>query len=103
MTKHNGAAYPSSASDAPSRPARRKTDTENYSKFRPSRFFKSGGKWYFATREGTMEGPYDMRREAEYKLESYIKVMVSAFASADSQISIHPLEEPALYESSPLS
>lgn len=63
---------------------------------------KAGGKWYFATREGTMEGPFEMRREAEYKLDSYIKVMLSGFVSGGSGLSIHPLEEPSMRESTPL-
>jgi hypothetical protein len=103
MTKYDGTACHPSNPDGQARPTRRKTDMEDYSKFRPSRFVKSDGKWYFATREGTMEGPYEMRREAEYKLDAYIKVMISAFAPGDSRLSIHPLEEPALFESSPLS
>jgi len=97
------AAFQPSGSDCVAKSKRRRTDTETYSKFRPSRFLKSGGKWYFATREGTTEGPFEMRREAEYKLESYIKVMCSGFVSGESQLSIHPLEVPAMWESNPLS
>ena len=39
----------------------RKSDLEAYSKFRPSRFIKEGGKWYFITREATMEGPFELQ------------------------------------------
>jgi len=103
MTGDEQAAFQSFGSDCVAKSTRRRTDKETYSKFRPSRFIKAGGKWYFATREGTMEGPFEMRREAEYKLDSYIKVMVSGFVSGESQLSIHPLEEPAMLESNPLS
>jgi hypothetical protein len=102
MTTYDGAAFQSSGPASLVKRTQRRSDTETYSKFRPSRFVKAGGKWYFATREGTMEGPFEMRREAEYKLDSYIKVMLSGFVSGGSELSIHPMEEPAIRESTPL-
>jgi len=44
-----------------------------------SRFFVSGGLWYFSTREGTVEGPFSDRYSAEKVLEGYALVMDSAF------------------------
>jgi Domain of unknown function (DUF6316) len=67
---------------------RRKSDWEPYSKFRPSRFIKDGGKWYFLTREATMEGPFELRLDAEERLASYIKIMASGFMPRDSKLSI---------------
>lgn len=81
----------------------RNTDTQAYSKYRPSRFIKADGKWYFATREGTMEGPFELRLQAERNLDSYIKIMLSGFASRNCQLSVHPLEAPGLLETTPLT
>jgi hypothetical protein len=103
MTEYEGVAFQSPASADLLGQARRKADTQAYNKFRPSRFVKTDGKWYFATREGTMEGPFELRREAEHKLDSYIKIMLSGFVSRDRTLSVHPLHEPALLESTPLT
>lgn len=103
MTNYEGVTSQLPATDGLLIQARRKADTQAYSKFRPSRFVKTDGKWYFATREGTMEGPFELQREAEYKLDSYIKIMMSGFVSQDSKLSIHLLNEPALLESTPLT
>ena len=73
---------------------RRSDDREAYSKFRPSRFVKDGGKWYFSTREGSMEGPFELKTDAENRLLSYIKVMASGFMPRDSKLSIEPLSLP---------
>ena len=72
----------------------RKSDSEPYSKFRPSRFIKEGGKWYFITREATMEGPFELRVDAEERLASYIKIMASGFMPRDSKLSIQSLDVP---------
>jgi hypothetical protein len=72
----------------------RKGDLEPYTKFRTGRFFKDGGQWYFLTREGTMEGPFELRLEAENRLEDYIKVMTSGFMPPESELSIEPLDLP---------
>ncbi len=82
---------------------RRKTDTQDYSKYRPSRFIKEGGKWFFSTREGTIEGPFEYILEAQYRLDSYIKIMVSGFAPRNRNLAICPLDVPALAESTPLT
>jgi len=41
--------------------------------FRADRFSVSNGKFYFTTREGTLEGPYANREEAERELALYIR------------------------------
>ncbi len=71
---------------------RRETDGDAYSKYRPSRFVKEGGEWYFSTREGTLEGPFELKTDAEERLNSYIKIMVSGFIPRDSKLSIQPVD-----------
>lgn len=70
----------------------RKGDLAPYTKFRSSRFCKDGGSWYFLTREGTVEGPFEFKLEAENRLENYIKVMISGTLPEDSRLSIMPLD-----------
>ena len=41
--------------------------------FRSDRFFAEGGKWYFTTRENTIEGPFDSRDDAAQELMLYIR------------------------------
>jgi uncharacterized protein DUF6316 len=53
----------------------RKGESESKPRFRESRFFHSLDKWYFITREGTVEGPFEHRAEAERMLETYLKGM----------------------------
>ncbi|MEH6519296.1 MAG: DUF6316 family protein [Halioglobus sp.] len=70
----------------------RSTDKTAYAKFRPERFFKDGGKWYFHTREGTFEGPFEMRAEAANRLEEYIRIADSGFLNLRSELTLEPLE-----------
>lgn len=42
--------------------------------FRSDRFVHQQGKWYFLTREKTMEGPFESRMEAVQRLETYIRL-----------------------------
>ena len=50
----------------------RKGESELHPRFRGSRFFHSMDKWYFITREGTVEGPFEHRVEAEQTLKTYL-------------------------------
>jgi hypothetical protein len=81
---------------------RRKTDAEAYRKYRRNRFIKENGYWYFITREATTEGPFLSKSEAEYKLESYIRVINSVFMPRDRQLSLQSLDALELPESTPL-
>lgn len=45
----------------------------------PSRIFVENGLWYFATREGTIEGPYIDEVQAKLALDMYVKLMSSRF------------------------
>ena len=70
--------------------ARRRDDATVYTKFRSERFTQQHGQWYFFTREGTVEGPFDYRHAAENRLEDYIKVMSSGVLEPDCELSILP-------------
>jgi len=69
---------------------RRKDDTDARTRFRSDRFCQEGGKWYFFTREGSMEGPFDHRPAAEDRLADYVKIMTSGMMSEDSELSVLP-------------
>ncbi len=56
---------------------KRKGEWESAPRFRDSRFFRSLDKWYFLTREGTVEGPFRHRTHAEKVLDSYIQAQDS--------------------------
>lgn len=52
----------------------RKEDSQDKkSWFRSERFFNEGNRWFFTTREGTIEGPYESRAEAEQELMMYLR------------------------------
>jgi len=71
----------------------RRSDKEHRKWFRSSRFFKEGGKWYFYTREGTMEGPFADLEHAEDRLRDYVKIMNSGFMPRDSKLHLEPLKD----------
>ena len=60
--------------------AKREDDLETQARFRSDRTFKDGGKWFFYTREGTIEGPFDDRLEASRQAKIYIERMASHLA-----------------------
>ncbi|MEP1593317.1 MAG: DUF6316 family protein, partial [Halieaceae bacterium] len=70
----------------------RSTDKSAFAKFRPQRFFKDSGKWFFHTREGTFEGPFERRSEAESRLEDYIRIAQSGYMNLRRDLSLQPLE-----------
>ena len=55
--------------------SKRKDDEELKSRFRTDRMIKSEGVWYYCTREGDLQGPFNTRSEAEHHLEKYIRIM----------------------------
>jgi len=71
---------------------KRRGDTKSQTRFRSRRLFKDGGQWYFLTREGTMEGPFERRSEAEDRLEQYVSIMRSGFMPSESELKIEPLD-----------
>ncbi len=57
--------------------AKRKDDLKTRTHFRSDRVFARSGNWYFSTREGTIEGPFDDQLEARRRVEIYIMMIVS--------------------------
>lgn len=51
----------------------RQDDEDKKAWFRSQRFFSEGSKWYFTTRENTIEGPFDSREDAEQELMMYLR------------------------------
>jgi len=56
--------------------------------YRTDRLQQDGGKWYFSTREGTLEGPYEDRFEAVEALEKYISIKRLNLLDPDSDLSL---------------
>ena len=50
---------------------------ERPSWFRSDRLRQEDGSWYFRTREGSVEGPYETRTNAESQLATYIQLKVT--------------------------
>ena len=44
--------------------------------FKIDRTFQINGKWYFATREGVDQGPFDSKKDAESEIALYIRRQV---------------------------
>lgn len=47
--------------------------------FRTERITQDGGKWFFTTREGTIEGPFECRMSAVNQLEMYVRLAINGF------------------------
>lgn len=71
---------------------KRKTDSVAKTRFRSGRFFRNNGKWFFNTREGPIEGPFEKMTEAENKLKEHIKIMNSGFMPRNSKLELKPRE-----------
>ena len=71
----------------------RKDDCGQAPKFRcsASRLFQNQGQWFFDTREGSTEGPFNSVEHAQSKLDSYATVMGSNFAPS-MEFSLAPME-----------
>ena len=70
--------------------AKRANDMQPVHCFRTERLYQTGQKWYFMTREGTEEGPFDARSEALLRLELYLSVMNSGLLSPECELSVLP-------------
>lgn len=69
---------------------RRENDQGATSYYRSDRFFEEGGSWFFATREGTIEGPFVDKYEAEDQLNKYVKISRLGLISAESGLALAP-------------
>lgn len=56
----------------------RSLDPQPGTHYRSSRVSAVNGQYFFATREGTLEGPYFSRHDAEQSIVRYIERMVMA-------------------------
>jgi hypothetical protein len=59
---------------------------------RPNRFYVEAGKWYFETREGTIEGPFDYLLDAEARLEAYLESLESGGMRRRGMLELEPLQ-----------
>jgi len=65
---------------------KRKNDPAAKTWFRTERLVQNGGQWFFLTREGSTEGPFDSRWEAEQRLERYIGLEMAGMLGDDLTI-----------------
>jgi hypothetical protein len=65
---------------------KREDDLQPYTKFRATRFFKESCEWYFLTREGGQEGPFEKKIDAKNSLEAYIKILSRKPASMEKSV-----------------
>lgn len=56
----------------------RTVDPQPGTHYRSSRLSAVNGQYFFATREGTLEGPYLSRHDAEQSIQRYIERMAMA-------------------------
>lgn len=57
---------------------RRKEDGPgSRSRYRSERVVRDGGRWYFLTREGTAEGPFECEADALEQLEVYVRLAIN--------------------------
>jgi hypothetical protein len=68
---------------------RRSGDSSTKTFFRTERFIKENDAWYFSTREGTIQGPFDDLDEARKELREYINIMMAQNAG---QLTLKPRE-----------
>lgn len=56
---------------------KRRNETESKAWYRSQRFIEHDGKWFFLTREGSTEGPFESKQDAMEQLEKWVKVYQS--------------------------
>lgn len=69
--------------------AKRIKDPKSKTFFRSERMIQHAGQWFFSTREGTMQGPFDSHDKALKELEEYVRIMKAHNAG---ELSIAPKE-----------
>ncbi len=67
---------------------RRSDPSTSGSHYRSDRLQQEGGRWYFYTREGTLEGPFEDKVEALEALDRYIAITNLKLIEPDSKLSI---------------
>ena len=64
----------------------RRVDPTPGTHYRSERVSAVNGQYFFFTREGTLEGPYFTRVDAEREIGSYIRRMIQASQLAASRV-----------------
>jgi hypothetical protein len=59
--------------------------------YRSDRMMEQNGQWYYLTREGTIEGPYDTRLKAVGALEAFIEAKALGLLSQADELSLSPV------------
>ena len=59
-----------------------------HTRYRTNRFVREGKNWFFFTREGTIEGPFDDECKASEGLQVYLQVLSMNLLSADSSLAL---------------
>ena len=67
---------------------RKDDDSVSRTRFRTDRIVQDGGRWFFLTREKTIEGPFNCRADAIDQLEIYIKLAVNGMLEPPSTYSV---------------
>ncbi|MCB1842850.1 MAG: hypothetical protein KDI09_07800 [Halioglobus sp.] len=67
---------------------RRNDPAKGGSHYRSERLQQDGGRWYFSTREGTLEGPYSDRLSAREAMERYVTIMNLQLIEPESKLSL---------------
>lgn len=57
-------------------------------RYRTNRFLQEGKKWFFFTREGTIEGPFEDEFKASEGLQVYLQVLTMNLLSVDSNLAV---------------
>ncbi|MBU1332011.1 MAG: hypothetical protein KJ884_20660 [Gammaproteobacteria bacterium] len=65
--------------------AQRAVDPAPGTHYRSERVSAVNGRYFFSTREGTLEGPYFSRGDAEREIGAYIRRMIKARELLDSR------------------
>lgn len=74
--------------------AKRKGEEDQNPRFRTGRFVHNDEKWYYQTREGTMEGPFRTQPEAEEHLRSYVNLLNSGWWNVDTEeLELEPVKD----------
>ena len=76
---------------------RKDDDPVSRTRFRTDRMMENGGSWFFLTREGTVEGPFECREDADMQLEVYIRLAVNGMLpeQSHSTLSVSPSNQAA--------
>ena len=71
--------------------AKRADDLEIQARFRSDRMINHDNKWYFCTREGTIQGPFVDEIEANHQLKIYIDIRASELTEELSLMQLEPV------------